>query len=727
MPDSRIYLRPHHFMCVHGFKGRGYSPEFVKNFWEVIERLQANEAEVEVVPGVKDSICEPCPNNNGVVCGDEAKINKLDSSYAATLKIKPGDRMHWNQAKQLVAKNVKDEDFEKNCEPCGWKKLGYCKEALRTLRNEVTLLFILITCLAGFAPPLSKADDEPKLANVESLEQDLMLDKSRRIGAFFKIQNALKKGDYRVAAESAKALEAKSEFADYYHYLLGQAELGELKKAQSSGAMATALSAGEKAKYHLSQVQSSTPYTSLLRRANIVLADVEIKMGEVHFRMKRPAKAQIELENGFQRLAQVNLLVTVPKATILSYAIACARKPNELCSSWVAKLTPYVSKGEDTRILEQFANSKKLNIERTPQPVPYKVDLDLQAFQKGFQQYLDGKYVDAFVTFRSLLKDYPRTNIKLRTKFWMARSAQKSAHQLQAETLFREIIRETPFSYYALVSSWYANIDILRMMDVELPMAQTQTALLTPADLFHVKRAETLLASAVPELAQIELQEVKPNSNMPNEFLVYLVTLNNLAGSHQAAFQMLSELSGRSFSGLFSSYGQKLYFPTSHLPLIRSMSEIAKVDPLLIISVVKQESAFNPEAVSVANAYGLMQIIPPTARDLEPGINTVELFEPSQNVKLGARYVRQLLNRYRGNIIAALAAYNAGPGNSDRWIRETRPNSTLDEVIEQISFKETREYVQSILRNYFWYIRRIKNESVPNLQALTQLAGANHG
>ena len=110
-------------------------------------------------------------------------------------------------------------------------------------------------------------------------------------------------------------------------------------------------------------------------------------------------------------------------------------------------------------------------------------------------------------------------------------------------------------------------------------------------------------------------------------------------------------------------------------------------------------SAFNADAVSVANAYGLMQIIAPTARDLDPKIEIVDLFKPSTNAKLGTKYIAQLLNRFRGSVIGALAAYNAGPGNSDRWYREFGSKFPPEEYIEQIGFRETREYVQNILRN----------------------------
>ncbi len=138
---------------------------------------------------------------------------------------------------------------------------------------------------------------------------------------------------------------------------------------------------------------------------------------------------------------------------------------------------------------------------------------------------------------------------------------------------------------------------------------------------------------------------------------------------------------------------------------------------------MKQESAFNADAISVSNAIGLMQIIPPTARDLDPGIEIFELFDKDKNVAMGSKYLRQLLKKYDGNAYWALAAYNAGPGNSDRWRREVETSKlqlTPEEAIEFISFRETHDYVQNILRNYYWYNRRLKGEGFVHFAALLQ-------
>ena len=127
-------------MCVHGFKGIGYSPEYVKNFWKIFNELKDDNVEVSIVSG-GDSICEPCPNLSENLCMpnrqlDEAKIQQLDEAYLHSLGVNSDSVVTWKDIKKKIIDNITDEIFEKNCSPCVWKKLGHCKRALEELREE---------------------------------------------------------------------------------------------------------------------------------------------------------------------------------------------------------------------------------------------------------------------------------------------------------------------------------------------------------------------------------------------------------------------------------------------------------------------------------------------------------------------------------------------------------------------------------------------------------------
>jgi soluble lytic murein transglycosylase len=126
-----------------------------------------------------------------------------------------------------------------------------------------------------------------------------------------------------------------------------------------------------------------------------------------------------------------------------------------------------------------------------------------------------------------------------------------------------------------------------------------------------------------------------------------------------------------------------------------------KADPYLITALMRQESAFNDRARSPVGARGLMQLMPKTARRMER-VSKDALYRPDVNIRLGVRFFSGLVEHYGGEAPLALAAYNAGPINVDTWqARYPVQNQLL--FVDLIPFRETREYVASIARNYFWY------------------------
>ncbi len=135
------------------------------------------------------------------------------------------------------------------------------------------------------------------------------------------------------------------------------------------------------------------------------------------------------------------------------------------------------------------------------------------------------------------------------------------------------------------------------------------------------------------------------------------------------------------------------------------------VDPILILSLIKQESAFNPKAASHAGAWGLMQLMPFTALEMNSEMTRLDLLNPESNMRAGTGYFKKLLKRYSGSVVLALAAYNAGPNAVNRWIKEGKLKNGELLFAEQIPYKETRDYVFSILRNHAWYQHLLKAQT----------------
>src|SRR2546427_60186 len=109
-------------------------------------------------------------------------------------------------------------------------------------------------------------------------------------------------------------------------------------------------------------------------------------------------------------------------------------------------------------------------------------------------------------------------------------------------------------------------------------------------------------------------------------------------------------------------------YPRAYWPLVSEAAEAARLDPLLVLALMRQESTFDPEAVSPAAAYGLMQLIIPTAEQVGgTTVTAAELTDPARNIELGTRYLRRLLDRYDGDVAKALAAYNGGEDAVAKW------------------------------------------------------------
>jgi soluble lytic murein transglycosylase len=151
----------------------------------------------------------------------------------------------------------------------------------------------------------------------------------------------------------------------------------------------------------------------------------------------------------------------------------------------------------------------------------------------------------------------------------------------------------------------------------------------------------------------------------------------------------------------------RLLFPQPYWPELVANATQNNLDPYLVASLIRQESEFNPSAVSPANAYGLMQLLPSVGKSLakKNGIRRFDarqLLNPSVNLNLGTINLKHVLDRFGGQVEYALAAYNAGDTPVRQWL-SSNDYKDVPEFVESIPYTETREYVQAILRNREMY------------------------
>ena len=180
------------------------------------------------------------------------------------------------------------------------------------------------------------------------------------------------------------------------------------------------------------------------------------------------------------------------------------------------------------------------------------------------------------------------------------------------------------------------------------------------------------------------------------------------------ALAALGVIVGLAMTPLFHHAVREIGLPLRHEDIIRQQARDKGIDPALIAAVIYAESRFRDGQRSAAGAEGLMQLTPATAQDIarrSGGTRFVvdDLATPQVNISYGAYYLRYLLDRYGGNETFALAAYNAGEGNVDRWIAAARARQA-GLTVDAIPFAETRAYVQRVEHMQKRYRRAYKRE-----------------
>lgn len=210
-----------------------------------------------------------------------------------------------------------------------------------------------------------------------------------------------------------------------------------------------------------------------------------------------------------------------------------------------------------------------------------------------------------------------------------------------------------------------------------------------------IKVGSSDLAAEFADRAISKIQQTEP------EVRLYIAALMHNTNHALAKFKIMTALfndAPRTVSGPT----MRLFFPLWFFDLVEPQSG-EELDPLLVTALIRQESAFNIKAQSRVGARGLMQLMPATARMLAP-VRKSKLFDPKTNIALGTLYLRKRLAQYNGDVELTLAAYNAGFARVDEWKRRY-PTDNRILFIDLIPFKETRDYVSSILRNYYWYTK----------------------
>ncbi|HEX9242465.1 MAG TPA: transglycosylase SLT domain-containing protein [Anaeromyxobacter sp.] len=219
-----------------------------------------------------------------------------------------------------------------------------------------------------------------------------------------------------------------------------------------------------------------------------------------------------------------------------------------------------------------------------------------------------------------------------------------------------------------------------------------------------------LLRDAAEELAAIDPVRLRDAAVATPDAVLLVADLLDRAGDHRAAHALLRSRARAAFRrppDAENARAWRIAYPPAYRDTVRRWATPAGVPVDLVQALMREESALDPRALSPAGAIGLTQLMLPTAqeiaRQLRLGkVSRAALTDASLNIRLGSRYLGDLVRRFDGSIPLALAAYNAGGGAVNRWL-ETRRGLDVDEFVEEIPVEETRGYVKRVLRSYAAY------------------------
>jgi soluble lytic murein transglycosylase len=335
-------------------------------------------------------------------------------------------------------------------------------------------------------------------------------------------------------------------------------------------------------------------------------------------------------------------------------------------------------------------------------------------WRAGWLSYRQGLYADATRLFDEQIRLYPGATETVSALYWRGRIYETQEHKpAQAAANYRALIRAYPHYFYAqmsrqrLAALGNAQLAAQPLLDgfQAPPVPQLEESF--PSDSPHLAKARLLANAGLNEYIAQEIAADPDSSSWSAlaEAQIYASYGENFRGLRLMK-RALPSAGTASIQSIPLAYW-RILFPEPYWQTIKAESAKHNLDPYLVAALIRQESEFNPSAISPANAYGLMQLLPAVGKSMahQEGLEhfqTFQLFDPAINIRLGTRYLRRTLDKFGGVTEYALAAYNAGDERVHDW-EAAGPYQGIDEFVESIPFTETREYVESILRNLETY------------------------
>jgi soluble lytic murein transglycosylase len=319
--------------------------------------------------------------------------------------------------------------------------------------------------------------------------------------------------------------------------------------------------------------------------------------------------------------------------------------------------------------------------------------------------------------FKNHLKQYPSSEKVPASLYFLGRHAE-SGDPGAAKVYYTEIDLRYPNHYYAMLARERLQDPVLQRAAASatasewlraIPFTENRrTASFVPLPVTkqRIERARLLESANLNDLAEQELRFAARTDGQPQVITIELARILGKRNATDEALRAVKAYVPGYLSFPWESAPESFWRVAFPLPFREPLERHARqqsLDPFVVAGLIRQESEFNPKAVSVANAHGLTQVMPSTGKWLSRpnGISRFHssmLFQPEINLKLGTYYLSQLLNSLQGKWEQALASYNGGKSRVLRWIEWGNYREPA-EFVETIPLRETRDYVQIVMRN----------------------------
>jgi soluble lytic murein transglycosylase len=532
---------------------------------------------------------------------------------------------------------------------------------------------------------------------------------------------------YEAAGDNEKAARA---FRNLYFNLANTAEAdpagAELRKLGVSGSVAERRTRADllyKGKHY---DEAAHDYRDLVAEVSaperpevqLALAGALEKSGRSHD--ARELLTTMGVQTGATEAERLYLLSETQRST--SDEDAVQRTLNELrqfgpASPWLEQAllsagNMYLLKRDYDRAIDYFRELQ--------QRFPTGARASYAHWKAAWLSFRQGRTDEARQGFENQLALYPDSAEIPAALYWRARIAEEDNNPAMARAFYQKLSDRFHNYYYAELGRQrlqalpsppkedppgYALLDHVPPLSTVGKIAAGDP----PDDNLRVERARLLSNGGMADLAVRELQAAASEDGggwAPPEMARVYQDL----GRYDRGIEIMKRSTPNYFAvdipDLPRPYWEAL-FPKAYWNDLCKYSELNGLDPYLVASLIRQESEFNAQAISRANAVGLMQLLPKTGKTVAKqvklkGYSAPQLYTPAINLALGTRYFKDMVDKYNGQFEYALAAYNAGSDRVGDWLGQGHYRDP-QEFVESIPFTETREYVQAILRNAHVY------------------------